>query len=109
MQWFNWKLWTVMAQKKIECKQCKDYFLSKEKNIYESKWEIGQNNFCKTCNEENNECETCNPGYYLPMDEEDKSKCKKCSDINKNNRCEECYGTKGNIKCLSYNNNYISF
>lgn len=96
------------SKNKIECKLCKNnYFLSKEKNICEPKCEIGENNFCKTCNEENNECETCNPGYYLPTDEEDKSKCKKCSDIN--NKCEECYGTKDNIKCLSCNNNYIPF
>ena len=92
----------------IICKKCNNnYFLSKKKNICEPLCEIGENNYCKTCDQENNECSTCNPGYYLPNDEEDKSKCKKCSTIN--DKCEECYGTKESVKCLSCKNGYIPF
>lgn len=70
--------------------------------------DIGDSDLCKTCDTENqNQCGECNNGFYLPIDEMIKSKCKKCSDIN--NKCKECYGTKDNIKCLSCSNNYLPF
>ena len=92
----------------IKCKKCSDnYFLSMDKNICMPLCKTGEYNYCKTCNEEKNECNTCNKGYYLPSDEDDKSKCKKCSDIN--DKCEECDGTKNNVKCISCKSGYIPF
>ena len=94
------------SKNSIVCTSCNNnYFLSKEKNICESLCITGPDNFCKTCNIETNQCQTCNPGYYLPSDEENRKMCKKCSDIN--DKCEECYGTKNSVKCLSCKNGYI--
>jgi surface protein len=43
-----------------------------------------------------NECLSCNPGYFIPDDAEDKTKCVKCS----LERCKICSGTVGNEKCI---------
>ena len=88
--------------KSIICTSCNiNYFLSKEKNICEPLCKTGENAFCKTCNRESNICETCNSGYYLPVDEEDKSKCTKCSDIIP--YASECSGIKTSIKIIKCN------
>ena len=90
----------------IICTSCNsNYFLSREKNICEPLCVTGTNNYCKTCSPETNQCSTCNSGYYLPSDEENKSKCKKCSDIN--DKCQECIGTKDKVTCLSCKSGYI--
>ena len=91
----------------IKCQSCNEnYFLNKEKNICEPLCETGSYNYCKTCNIETNKCDSCISGYYLPTDDEEK-KCKKCSDIN--DKCQECYGTKNSVKCLSCKNGLIPF
>ena len=96
------------AKNSIICKKCNsNYFLSIEKNKCEPKCKTGESSFCKSCDEKTNDCNACNKGYFLPSDENDKSKCKKCSDIN--DKCEECYGTKNNVKCLSCKNGYLPF
>ena len=62
--------------------------------------ETGTEEFCKSCDEENNECSACNPGYYLPLDADDKTKCKKCTDIVTN--CNECHGNLNSITCDNF-------
>ena len=54
----------------------------------------------KTCDEEKNECLACNPGYYLPLDADDKTKCKKCTDIVTN--CNECHGNLNSVTCDNF-------
>lgn len=96
------------SKSSIVCTACKNsYFLSKENNRCESLCTTGSDNLCKTCNTETNKCATCNSGYYLPSDEENQLQCKRCSDIN--DRCQECYGTKTSVKCLSCKSGYIPF
>ena len=57
----------------------------------------GNEDFCNICDSENNECIFCNPGYYLPHDADDKTKCKKCTDIVTN--CNECHGYLNSVTC----------
>ena len=59
---------------------------------------IGENEKCKTCEENEkfkNQCKTCNDGYFLPIDD-DKTICQSC---NKIYGCIECSGTKANPIC----------
>ena len=68
--------------------------------------QTGDSEFCKTCDsKKQNQCGTCNYGYYSPLDDYIKTKCKKCSDLIDN--CEECYGNTNSIICTSCNNNYF--
>ena len=60
----------------------------------------GTEEFCKTCDDEKNECSSCNSGYYLPLDADDKSKCKKCKDIVTN--CNECHGELNSVTCDNF-------
>ena len=60
----------------------------------------GTEELCKTCDEENEECLACNPGYYLPLDADDKTKCKKCTDIVTN--CNECHGNLYSVTCDNF-------
>ena len=62
--------------------------------------ETGTEEFCKTCDVENNICSACNPGYYLPLDSDDKTKCKKCTDIITN--CNECHGNLNSVTCDNF-------
>ena len=51
---------------------------------------------CLTCNYLDNICSSCNEGYYLPSDDDEKTKCKKCSLEN----CQFCEGTLASNYCL---------
>lgn len=80
----------------ITCTQCYDnYILSN--NVctlpQQQMCEIGPGEKCLTCNQD--KCATCNEGYYLPSDDEQKIKCKKCSVEG----CRSCYGTKNSDTC----------
>ena len=60
----------------------------------------GENEKCLTCDYINHICSSCNIGYFLPIDDEIKKHCQKCSI----DHCEKCEGTKSNdicTKCLS--------
>ena len=91
----------------IICTKCEtNFFLNTEKNICEPLCIPGDDNNCKTCNQETNKCDLCNSGYYLPIDDEEK-KCKSCSEVI--DKCEECYETKNGVKCKSCMLPYIGF
>ena len=53
---------------------------------------------------ENDEKEiVCKPGYFLPYDDLESKKCKKCSISN----CKICKGTKSNDTCYTCDKNYL--
>ena len=91
----------------VDCKSCtNNYFLSS--GICYKKCDIGENEYCKSCNPENQaQCQTCNEGYYLPSDDPDKTKCKTCNSVKSN--CIECSGTKNSINCTKCDNNFILY
>ena len=65
-----------------------------------SRCKIGDNELCKSCNEDKdfrNECATCNKGFYLASDAKNKTFCENC---NKIEECIECSGTLINPICL---------
>ena len=57
---------------------------------------IGDAEKCLSCKKNSKQCLSCNKGYYIPKDDENKQKCKKCSLEN----CAVCEGTKNNDKCI---------
>ena len=74
----------------VVCKSCtNNYFLSS--GICYKKCDIGENEYCQSCNSANQtQCETCNNGYFIPDDETIRIKCQKCSI----NNCKICSGNK---------------
>ena len=91
----------------VVCQSCtNNYFLSS--GICYKKCDIGENEYCKSCNPENQaQCLTCNEGYYLPSDAPDKTKCKACNTVIKN--CNICSGTQASITCTGCDNNLIIY
>ena len=57
---------------------------------------IGDAEKCLSCKNNSKQCLSCNKGYYIPKDDENKQKCKKCSIEN----CAVCEGTKNTDKCI---------
>ena len=55
----------------------------------------GSGEKCLTCDYSKGICKSCNEGYYLPTDDEEKRKCKKCSVEN----CQICEGTINSNIC----------
>ena len=64
--------------------------------------ELGLGEKCLSCSQKDKECAECNNGFYMPIDETDKSKCSKCSIDN----CKICHGTKNNNICDNCEENF---
>ena len=96
----------VCAPKKIEIEETEKQEEKQEveETIKESPPVIpecftGPGEKCLTCDYSKGICNSCNDGYYLPTDDEEKTKCKKCSVEN----CQICEGTiNSNICKLCY-------
>ena len=82
-----------------QCNKCEEGFKLISNECKQSLCERGMNEKCLHCNMEKdktNECLSCNPGYFIPDDAKDKTKCVKCS----LEGCKTCSGTMGNEKCV---------
>ena len=82
----------------VICNKCEEGFKLISNECKQPLCERGMNEKCLHCNMEKdktNECLACNPGYFIPDDAEDRTKCVKCS----LEGCKTCSGTVGNEKC----------
>ena len=119
--------YTLIYDQYLKTYRCKSIYEVEETEKQEEKQEIeetikenppvipecvtGTGEKCLTCDYSKGICNSCNDGYYLPTDDEEKTKCKKCSVEN----CQICEGTiNSNIckQCLPnftpiYENNQI--
>ena len=90
----------VGSMETLSCSTCELGYQLKDNKCILPKCIIGENEKCNSCNlKSNKECLTCNKGYYLPLNNKDKTKCTKC----KVNGCEDCDKITGNcLKCQSF-------
>ena len=82
-----------------------NYFLTQDGQCVKDTCQKGNYYGCKECDTINNKCSSCNTGYYLAIDDNVKSQCKKCSDVVSN--CIECSGKINSITCRKCENNYL--
>lgn len=88
----------------ITCTGCENNLILYNNKCY-TKCQIGKNEYCKSCNPElQHQCYTCNDGFYLPKDDTDKTRCKRCSEAKTN--CNKCYETDSGLICTECINNY---
>ena len=83
----------------LQCNKCEEGFKLISNECRQSLCEKGMKEKCLQCNMEkdkSDECLSCNPGYYIPDDATDRTKCVKCS----LEGCKTCSGTSGNEKCI---------
>ena len=88
------------SKETLKCSKCKSgYTLNKDKICIQQKCNVGEKEKCFDCKTDDgkeNECLLCNEGYYLPLNSNDKSVCKKCqidgckSCNNINGICQQC-------------------
>ena len=79
---------------KLEEKQVVEETI-KENLLIRPECVTGLDEKCLTCDYLKDICNSCNEGYYLPTDDEEKKKCKKCSVEN----CQICEGTINSNIC----------
>ena len=91
----------IGSKESLSCSVCiKGYDLVEKKCILPN-CILGENEKCKSCNIfKENECSSCNAGYYLPINNKNKTICYKC----KIEGCKTCDKNTGNCqKCqISY-------
>ena len=94
----------VGSKESLKCNKCKSgYLLNEDNYCIKPKCIVGEKEKCLNCNIEmgkENECLKCNEGYYLDLNSNDKTKCKKCQI----DGCKLCNNSEG--ICDICKNNY---
>jgi len=90
----------IGSKENLSCAVCELGYDLKENKCILPNCIIGENEKCHNCNfQKENECLSCNIGYYLPINNKNKSICTKC----KIEGCEICNSNTGNCeKCQSF-------
>ena len=85
----------VGSKETLKCSQCKIGYILNEGNFcIKSRCNIGKKEKCISCNNDKGkekECLNCNEGYYLSVNDIDKTKCKKCQIEG----CKSCNNNEG--------------
>ena len=90
----------------ITCSSCEEEYYLENNKCFNQKnlCIIGENEKCKTCNDNpnlRNQCKTCNKGYYLPI--ENKNICESCEKIV---NCAECAIENSTLSCYKCNDGF---
>ena len=91
----------------VTCTKCDNDLILYNNKCY-PKCQIGNDEYCKSCNPElQHQCGTCNDGFYLPKDDIEKTRCQNCNRAI--DYCNKCYSTDTDVICTGCSNNYYVY
>ena len=91
----------IGSKETLSCNDCEFGYELKDNKCILANCIMGENEKCHNCDFQTiNECLSCNKGYYLPINNKNKTICTKC----KIDGCETCYTIIGN--CQKYQSFY---
>lgn len=97
----------VKCERKSECHLCIEQYVPLNGICFKT-CQTGENEKCHSCNntlfEITENCLDCNEGFYLPIDSEDRTKCKSCGI-----GCLNCYGKVNESICYKCKEGFLLY